>query len=793
MNSTRSVFTALGLMLALINPTMAQPPVTVITGIVLESGGRQPVPFATVVIRDIESANPLASVTTAIDGTFSLATHATNYYVEISFLGFETYRFDNVAGRKGKIDLGEVLLIEDKKVLDEVIVAGEKSTTEFKVDKRVFNVGNDLSSTGMGALELLNHVPSVTVNIEGEVSLRGNTGVQILIDGKPSILADEQSNALGTITADMVERVEVITNPSAKFDAEGTSGILNIVLKKEEKKGLNGSISVNTGTPDNHSVGISLNRRTQKFNLFTQMGMGYRSLPHYSENSNRNLSTNTTVFSEGDAYRNEKFYNIILGTDYHINDLNVITLSGNFAYEVEDQPSQTDFSFYDASNTITSQWRREEDTEATNPKWQYELQYKKDYEDHKDHQLLFSALGRFFGKDQSSTFDNITTFGSTDYDDQITRTKFKQADYTFKLDYTDPITDKYTIETGAQFVMNDVGNDYEVQDLVDGTYVTDPNLTNNFEYDQKVLAAYFTGAYEYGSWGLKLGLRVENTILNTLLTNTNERSNQNYTNLFPSAHTSYKFSESFSMQAGYSRRIYRPRLWDLNPFFNIRDNYNIRTGNPELLPQYTDSYEVTGIYIEGKLALNAAIYHRYTTDVKEIIVSFEDNVRTTKPMNVGTDHTTGLEINAELDLAEWINLNGDFNYNSYKRTGSLENQVFDFEGALYTARLTSKLNLPYDFEIELTGNHHSGFPTIQSDISSTTFMDFGLRKKISEGKLVLNAGVRDVFASRIQERITQNSSFDLYSFGQRGRFITLGLSYGFGKGEAMTYSGRRRR
>lgn len=776
-----------------VKPSMAQNRPVEISGIVLETGGKQPVPFATVVLRNNETETPITSVTTAENGRFKLVTNASDYYLEISFLGFTTKRLGDFSESKGNIALGAVYLTEDSKVLDEVIVAREKSTTEFKVDKRIFNVGNDLSSTGMGALEVLNHVPSVNVNIEGEVSLRGSTGVQILIDGKPSILADEQSNALGTITADMIERVEVITNPSAKYDAEGTAGILNIVLKKEEKKGMNGSISVNTGIPDNHSIGISLNRRTQKFNLFTQLGVGYRSLPRYSENSNRDLANNTTVYSEGDAYRNETFYNVILGTDYHINKLNVVTLSGNFAYEVEDQPSETDFSYFDASNSITSQWHREEVTEATNPKWQYELQYKKDYEDHKDHQLLFSALGRFFGKDQSSDFVNTTTLGGVSYNDQFTRTNFKQADYTFKLDYVDPITAQFTIETGAQWIINDVGNDYEVQDFIGSEFVTNPDLTNNFEYDQKVLAAYVTSAYEFSQLGIKLGLRLENTRLNTLLANTDQRGHQNYTNLFPSAHASYKFSENLSLQAGYSRRIYRPRLWDLNPFFNIRDNFNIRTGNPDLLPQFTDSYEITGVFIMGKLAINTGVYHRYTTDVKELVVTFEDNVRTTMPMNIGTDKTTGLEINAEYDLTDWINLNGDFNYNNYQRVGRLESQVFDFAGELSTARLTTKLKLPADLEVELTGNYNSGFPTVQSTISSTTFMDLGLRKKLGDGKAVINVGVRDVFATRIMERITTQTSFALYSFSQRGRFITFGFSYGFGKGEAMTYSGRRRR
>lgn len=785
----------LGMILASTGFIFAQSPKIEIVGQVIEEKGRQAVPFATIAVRELKTDTPLASITSGMDGRFRLmVADFSDVYVEISFLGFMTKKVENLTVSRGQVDLGIVQLVEDNRILDEVVVSGEKSTTEFQVDKRVFNVGNDLSSTGMGALEVLNHVPSVTVDIEGAVSLRGSTGVQILIDGKPSVLADDPSNALGTITADMIERVEVITNPSAKYDAEGTAGILNIVLKKEEKKGMNGSISVNTGLPDNHSIGISLNRRTQKFNLFTQLGVGYRSLPRYSESSNQDLINLTTLYSEGDAFRNETFYNFILGTDYHINENNVVTLSGNFAYEVEDQPSNTDFSFSnDLSGEVMSVWRRDEVTEATNPKWQYELQYKKDFEDHKEHTLLFSALGRFFGKDQSSVFTNSTISGSNGLSDQNTRTNFKQADYTFKLDYTDPLTEQITLETGTQYVINDVGNDYEVRDFDDGAFVVNEALTNNFEFDQRVLAAYVTGGYKRNDWGVKLGLRVENTILNTLLINTNQENSQNYTNLFPSAHTSYKFSEVFSVQAGYSRRIYRPRLWDLNPFFNIRNNFNVRTGNPNLQAEFTDSYEVTGILVMGKLALNSGIYHRYTTEVIERVSIFEDNVQTTTPMNIGSNNITGVELNVEYDLTTWMSVSGDFNYNSFKRVGSLENQSFDFQGDRSSFRMTSRLKLPADLEVELTGNHRSSYRTVQGEVSSTSFMDIGLRKKLLDNKFVVNLGVRDVFASRISESVTEQSDFFIYNFGQRGRFVTLGLSYGFGKGEAMTYSGSRRR
>lgn len=708
-------------------------------------------------------------------------------------MGFETKTITEFTVTNRKVNLGTIKLAPNSQALDEVVVTGEVSKTVFKLDKRVFNVGKDISSTGASALEVLNNVPSVNVNIEGDISLRGSSGVQILINGKPSVLADPSSNALGTITADMIENIEIITNPSAKYEASGTAGILNIILKKEEKKGWNGSISVNTGIPDNHSLGLSLNRRTENFNLFAQLGAGYRSLPQESENINRNLITNEVLLSNGKEFRNETFFNLTLGTDYHINDLNVLTLSGNFAYEIEDQPSNYNFQFFDENNNLISSWLREETTEATNPKYKYELNYKKQFENNEDHTLQLSALGSFFGKELESQFANTTSSGTNINSDQQTKTNFQQADYTFKADYVNPISEVYTIETGAQYVINDVGNDFEVRDFIDGAYIVNEDLTNNFEWNQKVLGLYATGAYEREKWGIKAGLRLEQTNVNTLLTNTNQSNERNYSNFFPTLHTSYKISDNVSFQAGYSKRIFRPRLWDLNPFFNIRNNFNIRVGNPNLQPEFTDSYELTSIYKVGKASLSSSLYHRHTTDVVARVSTFKDNVTFYTPENIGTNSSIGFETNGKYNPNKWLTFTGDFNFNYFDRAGTFENQVFDFTGSQWSSRLGSKIGFPTDIDLELTGNYRSGFETIQGEQTGFAFMDLGIRKKIFKGKAIINLGIRDVFASRIQERFVNQPTFETYSFGQRGRFFTLGISYGFGKGEAMTYSGGRRR
>ncbi len=786
----------LSLSILLLSQVLSAEPITyTILGKVVEAETGNPVEFATVALLDEASGTPITGTTTLTDGTFSLKSSTKDFYVEVSFIGFEKVGIKDFEFTGREINLGTIQLGENSKELEAIVIQGEKSTTEFRLDKRVFNVGSDLSSKGASALDVLGNVPSVNVDIEGAVSLRGSSGVQILIDGKPSVLtSSDNGNALGTITADMIESVEVITNPSAKYEAEGTSGIINIILKKEEKKGTNGSISINSGVPHNHSIGLSLNHRTENFNLFSQLGVGYREMPRYTKSINENFTTDTTIFSDGLEYRNEQFYNVILGADYFINDNNVITLSGNYALEIEDQPSETEFAMAYADSEI-AEWKRTEVTGATNPKYQFDLQYKRDFTDHEDHDLVISAIGSYFGKDQSSDFENEIISGTPEIDElQKTATHFEEGKYTFKLDYTKPFSDAITLEAGGQYLLNDVGNDYEVQNFNNGEWVINDSLTNLFEYEQNVLGVYATGAYEKKKWGLKLGLRVENTELNTLLTNTNQANNQNFTNLFPTLHSSYKIRKNLSVQAGYSRRIYRPRLWDLNPFFNIRNNYSIRQGNPELLSEFTDSYEVGTIYDREKISMNFSVYHRFTKGVIERITFFDEdeNISITKPVNLGRTNATGIEYNAKYDPVKWLTANFDFNYNYFDRYGELEGTVVDFSADRWMSNLILKFKLPEGFDLEMSGNYESGYETVQGKISARPALNLGARKKIFNGKGVVYASVRDLFITRIFESTVNQPGFNSYDRRYRGRFITFGFSYGFGKGEAMTYTGGRR-
>ena len=359
-----------------------------------------------------------------------------------------------------------------------------------------------------------------------------------------------------------------------------------------------------------------------------------------------------------------------------------------------------------------------------------------------------SALGNFFGKDLSSEFTNVNITGDEAGNDQETMTDFQEAKYTFSVDYTKPFSEKITLETGAQYVLNNVSNDFAVSDLINGELVPNVNLTNIFEYNQDVLGVYGTGAYEGEKWGLKLGLRIENTDLRTLLVNTDERNNQNFTNFFPSAATSYKVSSRFSLQ---------------------------------------------GSYIFEKVSFNFGVYYRYTTDVVERISTFQDNVTTFQPENIGTKKSTGVELNGKYTPAKWLTFNGDVNYVYFKREGTLEGTSFDFDADQWSSKLTAKFKLPADIDFEMTGQYQSEQETVQGKIADNLFMDLGLRKKILKGKMIVNISVRDVFASRIRESEIFQEDFYTFARSLRGRFFTFGISYGFGKGEAMEFSGRRRR
>lgn len=640
---------------------------------------------------------------------------------------------------------------------------------------------------------VLENVPSVEVSLEGSIQLRGNPNVQLLINGKPSVLANGSNNALSSITADMIESIEVITNPSAKYSAEGTTGILNIVLKKETKNGLNGSVSLNTGYPNNHSLGLSMNYRSNKVNIFSQAGVGIRRFVSISEGENKNNEDSLTLLlrTNADDEKNEKFANILLGSDFYLNKRNTLTISGHFAYELENQYSTTNYQLLESGENVFSAFRRDEITSATNPKWQYDIQHHLTFKRHEEQQLTTSLVGSFFGKDKLSEFLNTALQGDSLGFDQSTRIDFKNANYAFQSDYIHPFSDKTKLEAGVKYDRSINANDSEVANFENEQWVVDSNFTSQFQYDQNILATYTTISHEGEKWGIKGGLRFEHTDAKAKVEEL-VLGSWNYFNFFPSIHSSYKYSERSSFQLGYSRRIHRPRLWDLNPYFSFRDNFNLSLGNPELQPEFSHAIELTTTQSLGSVIVNAALFNTFTSGVIEDVISVENNVSTTAPLNIGTSFNSGIEINTKVLPAQWLSIFIDLNGTHFRRRGEYLAQTFDFSNYRWSGRMNFKIELPLDIDTQISFRYQSPEQQVFFQRKGYAFFNLGLRKKFLKGKMIANLSIRDVFNSRIQYTSATQPQVTYFQRGQRGRYSVLGLSYSFGKGEAMEFSGTKR-
>ncbi|MCT4637706.1 MAG: TonB-dependent receptor family protein [Bacteroidales bacterium] len=762
-----------------------------VTGQVTELNTNHPIEYATVALYS-NTDKLITGGITDNNGIFNIEVSDKDIYLKVSYIGYKPEVIKEYSFNKGVINFNTISLSPAVEEIDAVEVRAEKSKTVFKLDKRVFNVGQDLVSVGGTALDILNNVPSVDVSIEGTISLRGNSSVKILINGKPSVMAS--SKTLGTITADMIERVEVVTNPSAKYDAEGTTGIINIILKKEDKKGINGAVTLNGGLPKNYSVGVSLNRRTEKFNLFSQIGIGDRKFPSDSKSISidRKKPNANKLISLSDNEKNEQFYNFILGTDYHINKYNMLTLTGHYGYEIEDEYSTTDYNVTSPDDLLVSSSRRKEETEATNPKWQYELNYDKKFKDNKKHRLSASATGSFFGKDKSSVFNNSGDTQLQSVIKQRSNSEYSNAEYVFKVDYTHPFSEKNTLEAGGKVDIENVTNDMLMEDYVNSAWVNNVNYTNYFEYTRTISALYTTYAYDGKKFGVKAGLRLEDTRRNTDLREGNIENSKNYTHLFPSIHTSYKFSDRLSVQTGYSRRIRRPHMRDVNPFASYRDNLNIEVGNPNIKPTFTDAFELTMINIFNRGSVNASLFYSHSTDVVSDIVEVNGNTTITKPENIGDSNRVGIELNGKYEPWKWLTFTGQGNYMYYTRKGEYNNKSFDISSKFWSGRATTKIKLPADFDTEFKIRYYSDSKGIQGTYKASYYADLAIRKKLMKGRTVINFSVKDLFNSR--KRVTESDLPDFYYYNEHnrvGRMFVVGVSFGFGKGEAMEYSGHK--
>ncbi len=764
-------------------------PKATLTGTIVDSQTQTPLEFATITLFSQRDSSVAGGIISDGAGKFMLETKAGRYFAKIEFIGYQPYAIEEIRlGRKNlNVDLGIIQLSGDAAVLDEIEVVGEKSTFTMSLDKRVFNVGKDLTSTGANAAEILDNVPSVTVDVEGNVELRGSGNVRVLINGKPSgMVGIGDTRGLRNLAGGVIDRIEVITNPSARYDAEGMAGIINIILKKERKGGLNGSFDFTLGYPELYGTAINLNYRKDKLNFFTTYGLRYSNNPGGGDLFQQATRDGVTFITDQTRKfdRSGLSHNFRFGSDYFFTEKSILTLA--FNYNISDDKNNNSVVYRDFIESLdnpTGINDRSEIEGEDDRRLEYEITYRKDFSK-KGQKLTVNFNFQDNNETESSDFvekllnPDGTLKGDPDII-QFSENAEGEKRAILSADYIHPFGKDGKFEFGIRGSSREIKNDFLVQqETEDGLEIVN-GLSNNFIYDEGVYAVYAIYGNKIGNFSYQMGLRNEYSDVQTLLLNTGEKNPRDYNNLFPSGFLGYQLSETASIQASYSRRIRRPRFWDLNPFFTFSDSRNFFSGNPNLNPEFTDSYEIGFMKSFDKGSIASSIYYRHTTDVITRLLTADDMGGTIRrPENLATEDNFGLEINGSYEPVKAVRLNANLNLFRSITEGMSNGQDFSADAFSARGRLSAKITFSKGFDGQFTYNFRGPRNTTQGRRLAVHSLNIGLARDVFKGNGTLALSVRDVFNSRKRRSIIDQPDFFQESeFQWRQRQMTLSLNY----------------
>ena len=667
------------------------------------------------------------------------------------------------------MNLGIIELSTNTEVLDVVEVRAEKSQMQIALDKRVFNVGKDLANRGGTADDLLDNIPSVAVDIEGNVSLRGNQNVRILVDGKPSgLIGVGDNNGLRQFPTSMIDRVEVITNPSAKYEAEGVAGIINIILRKDNQKGFNGSFDVTVGLPEIYGGTINLNYRRKNINFFGSYGINYR-VRKGGGGYNQEFYNNDTTFILDQTRKHERgglSNSLRFGMDYFINPKNILT--GALTYKVSDEDNFASIEYRDYidkfPDNFVGETYRTDDEKEDESSLEYSLIYKREF-DKKDQLLTFDVryeddLETEQNEYREQFFDaNNNPTGDPDLH-QRSINKEINKEWRFQADYVHPISKEGKIETGLRSSIRKIDNNYVVEQLNDISWDTLEGLTNNFLYDENIHAAYLSVGNKHGKFSYLGGLRAEYSDVRTELVQNDSVNHRKYLNVFPSVFFTYELPDQNAIQISYSRRIKRPGFWSLNPFFTFSDSRNQFTGNPNLDPEFTHSMEVGHIKYWDNATLSSAFYYRHTDGVVQRIKTIDENGNTiSKPENLNTENAYGLEFTMNYSPWKWWKLDTDLNFFRAIVDGTNQGENFGSDNLSWFGRLTSRMSVFKATDLQLRFNYRAPTQTAQGSRKSIYFLDLAVSTDVLKKNGTITLSIRDLFNTRKRRYTTFGDNF----------------------------------
>lgn len=739
-------------------------------GKVLDSLSAAPLGFASIRVFDARDKHLVDGNITDDTGAFLIDLPYGSYYAEVEFMGYRSWRTPvfSLSPQYRAHDLGAVKLSAAVSTLDEVVVQAEKSSMELSLDKKIFNVGKDLANAGGTASDVLMNIPSVQVDPEGGVRLRGSSNVRILVDGKPSgLVSFKGGSGLQQLQASMIERVEVITNPSARYEAEGMAGIINIVLRKERNQGFNGSFEAITGSPTNFGGAANLNYRHRKVNFFINYGIAYRVLPGVGSIYQEVYGADTTYLEQENEASITGFNNNIRGgIDLFFTETSILT--GSYLFRRSDVTRITDINYKNYRHVFVTPEgleTRRQDEDETEPNSEYSLIYKKTFPQ-KDHELVAEVkfLDNWESSYQLFTHRYFSPEGIED-NDRATLERSINDEYEktllFQVDYIKPIGKGGKFETGLRSSTREMVNDFVVdRQNDDGTFTPLPGLDNIFLYDENIHAAYGILARKGSKLSYQAGLRAEWTDVKTTLQETNEVNPRRYANLFPSAHITYNLPNQHGIQASYSRRIRRPFYNDLSPFMTYSDSRNYFSGNPNLDPEFSDAYEVGYIKYFETGSISSSLYHRTTRGKIERIRTVDENGNsTTFPENLRSELATGAELIGEFAIFPWWKF--DVNLNFFYADIDGTNILSTYNNTTYTwfGRQTSRFMIPGGLDIQLRANYEAPQRTAQGKRRSLYYLDFSVSKDVLKGNGTIHLNALDLFNTRRTRSIMEGPNF----------------------------------
>ncbi len=806
-------FFAFILLLAATRSTFAQSITTVngdgikITGKVVDEKSGSILDFATISLVDPKNGSAVRGGQSDLEGKFTFENIPVgNYLLKISFVGYAPYSQNiTVSADKPLLALGSIKVKKGSgSVLDEVVVSAKKDVIQLGIDRKVFNTDQSLVSQGGSASDLLATVPSVQVDLDGNVSLRGTSSVRILIDGKPSTFGGGNiTSILQSLPASAIERIELITNPSAKYDPEGQSGIINIVLKKNQKLGVNGNVALTAGRFENYNGNGSLNYRDQKWNLSGNYSYRYSNRPGSGSTNTTFLDPAANVapysFSNQTSNNHGEDHTIKLGAEYFATPNTSIGISGNLGLGLDDDRDDLHQRFLSQNNSLLDYGQGFNTQKEKSHGYDLNLDFSHKFKNPKEELTSNFSFGRrteyqfeniiqnFFQSNGEVSQNRISSDRMNDVDQ-------KNKSYNIQLDYTLPLNKDSKFEAGYRSTLKNESQNQLSDTLIinSSNYSRDHTQSNLFDLQDDVHAVYTNYQNQITeNFGFQVGLRAEQAYLNTTITGLDGNGNGlitpsrlSYFRIYPSVYLTQKFKGNNQLQLSYSRRVNRPRGWQTNPFPDRSDRYNIRIGNPNLKPEDIHSVEFSYAKFWQAVTFTSSIYFRQVNDVVQSLRENNPNElggTISRFYNLSRNRSAGLELISRADLSKKVNITGNLNFFQSYFSGGGNLGINDNSGFSWNGNLTANATFQKSLSAQVSAFYSAPRTLAQGEFKQMLSVDAGLRYDVLKTKGSLSFNVRDIFNSRKFGLLTDNGLFiQDWERRRQGGVYNVTFSYRFG-------------